>query len=700
VRPFYIVLFDGEVSRDLPPILLVEDGVPTPVQDLTYPHGLRRDFIPALPLLWSVLQLPRWFYDTVAIDAHSLNGVQRLKVAPKVVLLPSAAVSDPALIERVRPASPFAVLAAPECESVAKRFSESIRARLGVVPTPTTTDELQALWNDVAKQYHEHESHPRFPPPMRFFASDDLATTVVPDVSLARQLELEDWYLDALHRNDSADAIYASLELHAVLEAGPAIEHEMDAPDERIEALLDRGRRDTRVNAVIGALGPAPAHARRAATTWQPMPGDDDAERQALRFLVAHSTAEVGGTALILNNLPSAVFAEYRLLEDHWASTGRPSPRFVWRAVRNIGRMLADYLGDAGRALARHARSITAFADFPIGLAILPNDTAPLCCRLPISYRTITPLTLAIQNELTIVRAPYWGFGVTVLVAECIAQHDRLAGLSQEAWRGFKEIVEETPSCTVDIVQVASEEQLSQVLAEKQYDVLILSAHGRYDREQNFAGIMIGEEVSLLLNVDHVPPVVLLSACHVAPRGAGVVTIADLLIALGAHAVLGAVVPISAYHNAILMTRLFVYICETLEGREPFRTLAEIWHHTISSNAVTDVYGASDRVRRWAMSPDHRGVAVDTEFKLEASCNRIHGRHIYRDTEIVLAEIADRRGFGATFRNTLRSQGYLPESRLYTFIGRPDHIIVKDRLWEETVASNESEPSHTGPPFF
>lgn len=699
MQPLYIVLFKGDVSQDSSAILLVEEGVSAPVQDLTYPHGLRREFIPALAHLWSVLQMPRWFYDTVSIDAHSLHAAKYLKSAARVILLPSAAVSNRRVIEQLRSSSPFAVLTVPECDSIAQEFGKAIRARLGVVRAPTSTDELQALWNDVANQYHEHDSHPRLPAPRRLFASDDLATTIVPDLFLARQLDLEDWYLENVPRNDSADAIYASLELHALREAGPAIEHELDAPDERIRALLDRGRRRTAVNAVIGAPGPAPAHARRAAATWQPAPGDEASERKALRFLIAHSTAEIGGTALLLNNLPPAVFSQYRLLEDHWARTGRPSPRFVWKAVRNIGKLLADYLGEAGQTLAAHARSITAFADFPIGLTILPNDTAPLCCRTPVWYRPITPLTRAMQHEMTIVRSPYWGFGITVLVAECIAQNDRLAGLSHEAWRGLKEIVEETHGCTVDIVPIASEEHLSKALGEKQYDVLILSAHGRYERDRNFAGIVIGDTVSLLLNIERVPPVVLLSACHVAPRGAGVVTIADLLVNLGARAVLGAVVPISAFDNAILMTRFFVYICETLAGRESYRTLAEIWHHTISSNAVHDIYGASVRFREWAMSPDERGIVVDTEFKLEASRDRIHGRHIYRDTEIVLAEIADRRGFGDIFRNTLRSQNYLPESLFYTFIGRPDHIIVKDRLWEETLASNGIAASRTGPPY-
>ena len=62
------------------------------------------------------------------------------------------------------------------------------------------------------------------------------------------------------------------------------------------------------------------------------------------------------------------------------------------------------------------------------------------------------------------------------------------------------------------------------------------------------------------MSPDMMPPVVILSACYVAPRGSGAVSITDLLLREGAVAVLGTQVPVDVYHNAVLMTRFFYYI--------------------------------------------------------------------------------------------------------------------------------------------
>jgi len=53
----------------------------------------------------------------------------------------------------------------------------------------------------------------------------------------------------------------------------------------------------------------------------------------------------------------------------------------------------------------------------------------------------------------------------------------------------------------------------------------------------------------------------------------------------------------------------------------------------------------------------------------------------------LLMEIAEERGFGAHLRSTLRSQRYVPESLLYTLIGRPDHIVVADPELDELIAA-------------
>jgi hypothetical protein len=68
------------------------------------------------------------------------------------------------------------------------------------------------------------------------------------------------------------------------------------------------------------------------------------------------------------------------------------------------------------------------------------------------------------------------------------------------------------------------------------------------------AGLAIGEEVSMgMISTD--APVVILSACHSGPRGAGPVAVADLLVREGARAVSQHPVPVRV-PTTPFMTRL------------------------------------------------------------------------------------------------------------------------------------------------
>ena len=61
-------------------------------------------------------------------------------------------------------------------------------------------------------------------------------------------------------------------------------------------------------------------------------------------------------------------------------------------------------------------------------------------------------------------------------------------------------------------------------------DILHISCHGYYDRNKNKAGLMVGQEFWMGDDNDYrVPPVVILSACHVSPRGSGVEKVREAL---------------------------------------------------------------------------------------------------------------------------------------------------------------------------
>ncbi|MFI5913385.1 CHAT domain-containing protein, partial [Dactylosporangium sp. NPDC051541] len=206
---------------------------------------------------------------------------------------------------------------------------------------------------------------------------------------------------------------------------------------------------------------------------------------------------------------------------------------------------------------------------------------------------------------------------------------------------------------------------------------LVISAHGALVREQNLAGLRVGDEVLMGPGLGPLPPVVILSACHTAPRGAGTVSVTDLLLREGAIAVLGTQVPVDVRRNAMLMMRFFLYIAEVLAGREQHSTLLDVWHRVQTSNAINDVLDGGRLLREWGLNPAASGSPVLVEFMATRAAGQLRAGHIYADTERVLAEIADDQGIGGRVRNWFQRPGYVPESLFYAFAGRPDRIHLR-----------------------
>src|SRR6185295_851250 len=336
------------------------------------------------------------------------------------------------------------------------------------------------------------------------------------------------------------------------------------------------------------------------------------------------------------------------------------------------------------------ATKVSAFTNFPVGLAALPGTSAPLCCIMPVSLLPIQPLTRCLQHELSPRPITYVRQNLRVLIAECLSPSDRIHRFSMVGWQSVQDTVRSVPGSVCDLIEVATPEQLNERLASGGYQILVLSAHGHYDKEHNVATLVIGDEPRLGLELGPLPPFVILSACTTAPRGRGAVTVGDLLLANGAMAVLGTLVPIDVRRNALLMARFFTYVMETIKGTEDHRAIDEIWHRVATSNAVNEILLASNRLHAWATGGP-REQSVLTEFMMRRATGRLRRAHVYEDTERVLGEIAEERGLGGQFRSTMRSQGYVPESLLYTMMGRPDRIVVADQALDKLAAEEHED---------
>jgi hypothetical protein len=145
-------------------------------------------------------------------------------------------------------------------------------------------------------------------------------------------------------------------------------------------------------------------------------------------------------------------------------------------------------------------------------------------------YMPLNPLSRAMQTELTVRQPIDLGEGFSVLVAECIEPSDPVGKISRIAWKFAKEFVE-TGGYPIEfnIAETLSPESIRAAISKYAPGILVISAHGVYRDKMNLAGLTVGNTICLGPELGDLPPVVILSACHVAPRGAGVVSVTDLL---------------------------------------------------------------------------------------------------------------------------------------------------------------------------
>jgi hypothetical protein len=265
--------------------------------------------------------------------------------------------------------------------------------------------------------------------------------------------------------------------------------------------------------------------------------------------------------------------------------------------------------------------------------------------------------------------------GMRVLIVECIPETDPVGAISRSSWSlAARELTQPDRSVFVDHVEASNVGEVAKAIATHRPDVLILSAHGVYEPDSNMAGLMIGDGISVGDDIGRMPPVVILSACHSGPRGAGPVAVADLLLRAGARAVLSTLVPVDVRHNSTFMTRLLLYMSESIGGSEVHTTLMDLWHRVQTNTVILDVLYGNPKLLEWGHAEVNGRTPPVVEFMSTRSAGRIRTSHLYQDTEAVLLDIAEDRGEKDEVQRWLRTPGYVPESMMYTILGDPSSI--------------------------
>lgn len=700
-RPIYLVVC---------PVSGAADDVYEPISHQFMPGvddpatSFDSELVPILPAVWYALHLPATRID--AVDVPVMTGIrEQLQEKRRHLILPVPAftLEHPLMLAALtQHGEPMLIISDDDNFDAAASASRDGRFVLPPVRVRDLNETLlRRHWQMISNHWNAD-----FPEGVELdVLPPDWSPTIASNGSAVPLRRL----LKAIGRRDATVRIrdqepYVGatdlLQWRAYLDAFSGMEEQglTMAEAERVAdaELIEAGRR-LKVPMTLGLPGVAPRYrrlvGRLAQEAHSPTPGEQRADQptrtpprteqsdppEVLRLMVCHNAAGDNSVGIVSADLiPDAAFVALADLERYWMDSTRSragiKPATEARLRARLDETMRPFWTDRMISVIRTASQIDAFTNFPIGLLRLPGHTAPLAALLPIAYRPINPLTRAFQLEFAPDHSIDFSGGMRVLVVECIPDTDPVGVVSRKAWAfAARELTDPTRSVLVDIVDASDKTEVAYALASHRPDVVILSAHGVHDSDANMAGLAIGDEVSMGDDLGPMPPVVILSACHSGPRGAGPVAVADLLLRAGARAVLSTLVPVGVHHNSTFMTRLLVYMSESIGGAEPHTTLMDLWHRVQTNSVVMDILYGNPKLLEWGHS-DFNGTSPIVEFMSGRSSGRLRPWHLYQDAEAVLLDIAEERGEKSAVEGWLRAPGYVPESMMYTIVGDPSAI--------------------------
>ncbi len=671
-RPLlYVVAYESDDKPDdgYSPVVLDSQ---LDARGATLPHLLSSEMKPAINALWYCLHLPRHSDDFLDLPVSQLDAGRRVPAGHNLLLMPigfvnEAFTGDAALWPRTLLVGPRS-----ELERLI-HISDSLHFTLPPLSFDELSNEsLHHQWSALKDELgFASVPGPAIDLDLTHLGASSAIT--LPLMRHGRQLGIDD------SPPESGEQIRFALHLYKVQAALAELESkripQAELADHMPQAMARVSQR-LRLPLVLGLPGQSSRHFKRhgVSATAPKASADLSSELSAIALMVAKDAVARDAWGVVLETCPTGAFSALAELEAH--CIGGAKPAGVARIRRRLNEAVAPLWSDDLGAMVTRASAIQLFSDFPLGLATPPNATDPLNMMVPISTRALTPLTRNLPSTLG--PAPVVSFSpqFKVLVCECIRPDDRVGQVSRAGWTAIETGQSKTyGEGSFEISETLTHDALRSAVAAHQPDILVISAHGFSDPDRNVAGIVFGDRGSLGIGLGPLPPLVILSACHVDPRGTGAVTIADLLFREGALAVLGTLIPVDVMRNTTLINRFFVYLHETLSGNEPYRNVGEVWHWVQRSNAVHDIASSSIRFESWFMERRDGRPSPQEIFKSSEWSRRLRKGHFYKDSEKLLIEIAEELGDGPLVTSWIRS-GYIPETTFYSMLGRPENILL------------------------
>ena len=412
-------------------------------------------------------------------------------------------------------------------------------------------------------------------------------------------------------------------------------------------------------------------------------------EVKAVRLMGLHRAITENAHYIEINSQADKMYQILDELEQQLKQPSSTNNPHVWKMLREIGKQLTKLLTDEQLSIIKRSKSICTFSEYPLGLAILPDQEVPLCISHNVYNVPIIPLSRQITIELSSTEFIALYKRCSILFIECVPNDESnryVRGLSEQLASQIKQIVNSVKNASFQYEEAQSTIELKSVLnkyPKGSIDILVLSAHGFYDTETNCSGLCIGEHDTWMADDDDIsiPPVVFLSACHVSPRGRNVINACDLLMRSGASVVLSTLIPISVFRNTVIYSRIFTYLFETIKDSnkyKQYKTLADLWTGILATNAINEILLNSPKLQEWYLSDNSKGVKRIEEFMLQWAKGRMRTQFIYSDTITILKEMLKEDGLCNNFESILKVEQCFPESFFYQMVGYPQNVLLID----------------------
>lgn len=665
----YYIIYDSNKSREVSSFL--------------------HDFNPVMgdlvDALWYCLQLPRHGFDLImapdklfsvgdGIQQHNIFIITNEKTQGNLNLLSTF--------------PPTVYLTEETCRKEALELNDLVPAKLGIETLEKLdSDNLKKMWHDLREDVEDFCKKFKIKRDTLKGMSVQLINkeqrSVLPNIYLHNQYGEDD--LNSLlekFKQNSYSAIERALHAKEALFIANAYSQLGDTLNkfEKDFETIKQNNYKTQPTALILTLPGRPKINLTNKPEYKTF-YNSTKEKEIIDFLAVQRAISLGGVWLEGELIPSQLFLEIAKLEKHFHEKNI-NMNYVKRTQRKIGKELVKCFPnyELGQFIMASSKLI-AFTDFPIGLAILPGYDDPICNLIPITYRPLTPLDSILGSNLPQIKEHYIGRGkgFKVLIVECLDKKDTIRLISDIAWLVVKQQLNNNKWINVYYEEAESIDVLESIINKyRDIDFLIVSAHGKYN-EHGEAGLEVGEEYWIPKDNLKVPPIVILSACHVAVKGTGKATISDRFLQVGALAVLGTLIPVNVKENAMLTQRFFYYISEVIDGHHLCYDLSEAWMRIINANVFSEILTSTNKLEKWFITKNKDGKTPYEQYFEKVTESGINRNEIHNKTIEYLLEIAEKDGMKKYLQSVLSSKGYIPESLFYIFSGYPEKVILKSR---------------------